>query len=95
MNLQNEPSVIIGGIIGFAAALVSFLVAFGLGLSLEQQAAILGLVAVVAPVIAGGLIRYRVFAPDTVQRLTDEAYVAGLPPSWPPPILPSPPADNK
>lgn len=90
--MQTEPSTIIGTITGLAAAVVAALIAFGVDLSQDQQNALLGLVAVVAPIVAGVLIRSKVFAPATVEKLTTKAYQAGTPPTQPKPEVPSPPA---
>jgi hypothetical protein len=94
MTLQSEPSVIIGGITAFVTAAIGLLVAFGLDIDQQQQTAILGMTAVLAPVLASVAIRFRVFSPATTERLTDEAYAAGVPPVEPKPPLPEPPADN-
>ncbi|GHJ59119.1 hypothetical protein NOK12_16370 [Nocardioides sp. OK12] len=56
---RNEPA-LVSGIVAAAAALVTLLVAFGLDLSDVQQNAILGVVAVAAPVIAALVTRSKV-----------------------------------
>lgn len=57
---QREPAVIVGTITAVAAAAVTAAVAFGLDLTDEQRTAILGLVAVLAPIVAAIVTRPRV-----------------------------------
>lgn len=64
--MNREPATIIASITGAATAIIALVVAFGLDLSTDQQTAILGVVAVAAPLIAGVVIRSKVFAPATV-----------------------------
>lgn len=47
--MKNEPLVTVAGISAAVSAVIALLVAFGLDLSTEQTAAILGVVAVLAP----------------------------------------------
>ena len=79
--MEKEPARIIGAITGAATAIIALLVAFGLDLTQEQQAAILGVVAVVAPVVAGVVIRQHVYPPATVDRIearaVEQGYVEG------------------
>lgn len=92
--MQTEPAQIIGWLTGAATAIIALLVAFGLDIDQTQQAAILGVVAVVAPIIAGLVIRFKVFSPATTERLVDQAYSAGVPPTDPKPDVPSPPGNE-
>lgn len=64
--MTTEPSVIVGSITAAATAIIALLVAFGADLSQEQQAALLGVVAVAAPIIASIVIRGKVWAPASV-----------------------------
>ena len=79
-KLNREPAAIVGAITGLAAAIVALVVAFQPDLlTEEQQAAILGVVAVVAPIIAT-LITRQFVTPDVsvVERLEGaDAVVAG------------------
>lgn len=52
MDQNNEPVVTVGAISAAVAAVIALLVAFGLNLSADQTAAIMGVVAVIAPVVA-------------------------------------------
>jgi multidrug resistance efflux pump len=88
--MKTEPAQIIGWLTGLAAAVIALLVAFGLDMDQTQQAAILGVVAVVAPIIAGLIIRFNVYAPATVERIADKQYEAGVPPTEPQPDVPPP-----
>lgn len=58
--MTNEPLITVASITAGVTALLSLLVAFGLDLSGEQQTAILGVVAVVAPVVVALVTRPRV-----------------------------------
>lgn len=69
MNLQTEPAAIVGTITGLAAAILTALIAFGVDLDQAQHDALLGLVAVAAPIIAGIVIRGKVYSPNTVERM--------------------------
>jgi hypothetical protein len=68
--MQKEPSVIVGTIIAVVTAIIVLLTAFGLHITNDQQSAILGVVAVLAPLIAGGVIRGKVFSPLAFRRAT-------------------------
>lgn len=68
-NLPEEPLLGVGTITGLASAVIAVLVAFAVPLSQGQQVAILGLVAVVAPLVVAGVARRKVFAPATVRTL--------------------------
>ena len=76
--MKTEPAAIIGGITAFVTALLALLVAYGFDIDQAQQSAILGLVAVVAPVVAGVAIRFNVYAPATVEKVEQKAYTKGL-----------------
>jgi len=71
--MNSEPATIVGTITGIAAAVVTLVVVFGLALTVAQQAAILGLVAVVAPVLSGIITRSKVYSPDSAARIAQEA----------------------
>lgn len=58
--MENEPVVTIASITAGAAALVALLVAFGLPVSEDQEKAMLGVVAVLAPIVASYFQRKRV-----------------------------------
>ena len=57
---DNEPAITAGGLCALAAALLAVLAAFGLPITPDQQKAILGLVAVIAPIVVALLIRPHV-----------------------------------
>jgi hypothetical protein len=58
--MKNEPVLTIASITALATAVVTLLVAFGLPLTQDQQQAVLGFVAVVAPLVAAYFARKRV-----------------------------------
>lgn len=64
--MKTEPSVLTGTAVAVATAAIALLVSFGLGLTLEQQNAILGFIAVVAPIIGSLLVRNKVTANSKV-----------------------------
>lgn len=72
MNFNTEPAQIVGYLTSAATAIIALLVAYGFDISQDQQSAILGVVAVVAPVVAALLIRSRVYAPETVQEIVKD-----------------------
>lgn len=57
---KTEPAITIASITALIAAVITLGTAFGLNLSEDQQAAILGLVAVAGPIVAGVLTRRQV-----------------------------------
>jgi ABC-type spermidine/putrescine transport system permease subunit I len=60
MNTRNEPLLTVASITALVAALIAVGTAFGLSLTPDQQTAVLGLVAVVAPIVVGLVARRRV-----------------------------------
>ncbi|MGX4657115.1 hypothetical protein ACWCHM_26200 [Micromonospora sp. SCSIO 07396] len=65
----TEPLVTVGVVTAAVTAVLALLTAFGLPVSDEQQTAILGVVAVVAPLVVMAVGRSRVWSPATVARL--------------------------
>ncbi|WFE28058.1 hypothetical protein O7623_02300 [Solwaraspora sp. WMMD791] len=70
---SSEPLWSVGGVTAVVTAVLAVVTAFGLPLTDAQQAAILGLVAVVAPLVVALIGRTRVYAPATVERLVRDA----------------------
>lgn len=58
--MKNEPAITVASITAAVSAAIALLTAFGLNLSTEQTAAILGVVAVVGPLVAGYFTRAKV-----------------------------------
>lgn len=58
--MHKEPAAIIGTATAVVSALIALLVAFGVDVSEDQQTAIIGAVVVLAPIVAGLLIRSKV-----------------------------------
>lgn len=71
----TEPVLTAATVVTVVTALLAAAVAFGLPVTDDQQAALLGAVAVVAPVILAIIARNRAWAPATV-RQTVQAEVA-------------------
>lgn len=66
---SREPLISVGGITAVVTALLAAFVAFGLPISDGQQAALLTLVGVLAPIAAALWGRGKVYAPATVAKL--------------------------
>lgn len=92
--MATEPATIVGTITAAATAVIALLVAFGMDLTDEQQQAILGVVAVAAPVIAAVVIRGKVYAPKTAQEVVNDAAETGVAAdvATPPPTKTVPPS---
>lgn len=69
MNMQTEPARIIGLVSAAVASILALLIAFGVGLSEEQVAAVLGVIAGAGPLVTALVIRGKVYAPATVKRI--------------------------
>ncbi|WP_431976193.1 hypothetical protein [Micromonospora haikouensis] len=65
----SEPLVTVGTITAGATAVIATTIAFGVPLSTDQRTALLGLVAVFAPLVVAMIGRGRVYSPATVARL--------------------------
>lgn len=57
--MNQEPVLTAAAIAAFVSAVLALLVAFGLGLTADQTAAVMGVVGVVAPVVAAYFARKR------------------------------------
>lgn len=66
---SSEPVLSVGAITAGVSALIALLVAFGVDLTADQRTAILGVVAVAAPIVVGVLARRKAYSPATVARL--------------------------
>ena len=61
MNFSdNEPAITAGSIVALVGAVIAVAIAFGAPITPEQKEAVLGLVAVVAPILVAILIRPHV-----------------------------------
>lgn len=58
--MTREPLLTVGGIVAAVTALLACLVAFGLDLTDDQQAAVIGVAGVVAPILVAVLTRPKV-----------------------------------
>jgi hypothetical protein len=58
--MKNEPLVTVATITALVTACIGLLTAFGLDLTSDQQTAILGVVAVVAPLVVAAFTRSKV-----------------------------------
>ncbi len=64
-----EPALSVGAITAAVGAVLGLVVAFGLKLTPEQTAAILGVTTVLAPLVSAWFTRGRVYSPQSVARL--------------------------
>ena len=78
---NSEPVISVAGITAAASALLALVVSFGFDLNADQQVAIMGVVAVLAPLLVGLIARGKVFSPDSVARIESAQFegVLGLP----------------
>ena len=78
--MNREPVAIIGALTAAVAAVLGLLVAFGLPITEEQQSAILAAIGPVAALIVGAafLIRSKVYAPATVEKIAADAHKDGV-----------------
>ena len=90
--MNREPLAIIGTIGSIIGAFIVLMQSFGIPITDAQSEAINNFVVIAAPLIVTLIARQYVFSPNTTKNLTDEAYVAGLPPTEPKPDVPAPPA---
>ncbi|MEU7617174.1 hypothetical protein AB0B27_13920 [Micromonospora rifamycinica] len=70
-SAPTEPLLTVGSLTALVTAVLALVVAFGLPVSDAQQTAILGVVAVVAPLVVMAVGRGRVWSPATVARLVE------------------------
>lgn len=76
--MRTEPVITVGGIGAAAAAILALLVSFGIPVSDDQQNAILGVVAVLAPLVVAYVARRYVTAnSNVVERAEDGDVLAG------------------
>lgn len=66
---SKEPLLTVGTITAVAAAILGCLVAFGIHVTDDRQSAILGVIAVIAPLIVAAVGRARVWSPSSVRAL--------------------------
>lgn len=67
--MDEEPLVTVGTGTAAASAVLALLVSFAVPVNDAQQAAILGVVAVAAPLVVAWVARRRVYSPATVEQI--------------------------
>lgn len=72
-SAPKEPLAYVGGVTTFVVAAIALGVAYGLDISDDQQAAILGFIAPAAVIVTVLWSRLRVFAPKTVRQMVQQA----------------------
>lgn len=88
--MNREPLLSVGSIVAVVAAILVFLKSFGIDITDSQQEAVRNLVAVLAPIVLALVARQFVFSPAGAQKIANEQYNAGVPPTEPQPNIPSP-----
>lgn len=74
---DSDPSGLYGSVVSLIGAVLALLVAFGVDLTDEQTAVILGVATAAGPIVTAVLIRRRAWAPESHQAATERAYEAG------------------
>lgn len=69
---QGEPLWTVAGMTSAVAAILGLLTAFGLSITSEQQAAIMSVVAVLAPTVVAVLVRKKIVPAQDVVALRDK-----------------------
>lgn len=90
---KHEPAVGIGGsITALLYAVFAILKAADIGVTDEMTDGITALVLALCavPAVGGFITRFFVYAPATVEKIADQQYVAGVPPTEPQPPVPGP-----
>jgi len=80
MNLEREPAQIIGYVTAAVAAVISLLIAYGIDISDDQRQAWMAVTSILAPAIAGVIIRFNVWSPAHTQEVADKAAQTGKAP---------------
>ena len=88
--MNKEPLLTTGSIAAIVAAMLVFLKSFGVPITDDQQEAIRNLVAVLAPIVLALVARQFVYAPASVEKIADQQYAAGTPPTTAQPEVPPP-----
>lgn len=76
--MNREPAVIIGSVVALVDAALIAIVAFGVDLTKEQTAAVMGVASGIATLIGAYVTRGKVWSPESVEEAIDEA--TALPP---------------
>lgn len=76
--MATEPARVVGLVTGVVTSVVALLVALGIDISPELTTAILGLLATLGPIVAGFVIRSKVYSPETVREMVKRSVVVGL-----------------
>lgn len=85
MNMNKEPLAIIGSIGAAIGAFIVMMQSFGIPITDAQLDAVQNFFTIAAPLVLMLIGRQYVFSPSTTEKLTDEAYQAGVPPVEPKP----------
>lgn len=78
LSPPSEPAAVTGTLVALGTVIINGMLLFGrLSLSTDQKTYVLGAIAVIAPIVAGVWIRFKVWSPATVARIV-AAYRAEL-----------------
>jgi len=89
--MKKEPLTIIGSIGAAIGAFIVLMQSFGIPITAEQLDAIQNFVMVAGPLVLMLIGRQFVWSPASAEKIKNEAYEAGLPPTEPNPEMPAPP----
>ena len=82
---KTEPATLVGMITALVSAVIALAVAYGVDIDDSQSTAIMGLIAVLAPIIAAIVTRSRVYSPASTQKVANDAAQTGDATIPPPP----------
>jgi len=73
--MNKEPLWTVAGITAAVVAIITLITAFGVDITGEQREAIIGVVAVAAPLMVAIVARRKVYSQATVDQLAEEAVI--------------------
>lgn len=74
-DAASEPALVRGALTALGTAVLALVATLGVPMSAGTREAVLAVLAAAAPLVAGWLIRRKVFSPATVQRILAAARV--------------------
>ena len=87
--MATQPVITITAITSLASAILGGL-ALVVDLPPNTEKVVLGIITSAYPIVTAAWTWHKVYAPATVQRIADQQYVAGTPPTQPQPQIPPP-----
>ena len=90
--MAREPLAIVGTIGSLIGAFLVMMQSFGIPITDAQSDAINNFVVIAAPLVVALIGRQFVWSPESAEKIKNDAYAAGLPPTEPNPEMPTPPS---